>query len=84
MALSKKSFVDKIEVVGTCNIVHVRTTTIIEEDGVELSKTYHRHMVRPGDDYTNETDLVKKICESAHTPAIIETYKAELLSQERN
>lgn len=82
MTLSKKSFVDKIEVVGSCNIVQVRTTTIIEENGVELSKTYHRHMVRPGDDYSNEADLVKKICESAHTPEIISAYQAELKAME--
>lgn len=82
MALSKKSFVDKIEVVGTCNIVQVRTTTVIEEDGVELSKTYHRHMILPGNDYANESDLVKKICESAHTPEIILAYQAEVITRQ--
>jgi hypothetical protein len=82
MALTKRTFVDKIEVVGSCNLVQVRTVTIIDEDGVELSKTYHRHTVRPGDDYTNETELVKSICQSAHTPDIVEAYQNELKAME--
>ena len=56
MALNKTIFVDKCEVVSlgsthTTNNwknIQVRTATVIDEDGVELSKSYHRHVIEPG------------------------------------
>ena len=56
MALNKNIFVDKCEVVSvgstyTTNnwkVIQVRTATIIDEDGTELSRSYHRHVVQPG------------------------------------
>jgi len=46
MAITKRTENDKIEVVNKWNI-QVRTATVIEEDGVELSRTYHRHVLVP-------------------------------------
>ena len=46
MAITKRTENDKIEVVNKWNI-QVRTATIIEEDGVELSRSFHRHVLQP-------------------------------------
>ena len=47
MALTKATINDKIEVInqGDWSVVQVRTATIISEDGTEISKTFHRHVL---------------------------------------
>ena len=45
MAITKELIEDKIEVVGDYKTIQVRTATIIKEDGVELSRSFHRHML---------------------------------------
>ena len=47
MAITKRTEQDKIEVVGEFKHIQVRTATIIEEDGVELSRSFHRHALSP-------------------------------------
>ena len=48
MALNKTTKVDKIEIVGDYKAVQVRTATIIDEDGTELNRSFHRHVLHPG------------------------------------
>ena len=43
MAITKELIEDKIEVVGDYKTIQVRTATVIKEDGVELSRSFHRH-----------------------------------------
>ena len=43
MAITKEIIEDKIEVVGDYKTIQVRTATVIKEDGVELSRSFHRH-----------------------------------------
>ena len=45
MAITKELIEDKIEVVGDYKAIQVRTATVIKEDGVELSRSFHRHVV---------------------------------------
>ena len=45
MALTKSVEVDKIEIVGEFKAVQVRTATVVSEDGTELSRSYHRHVI---------------------------------------
>jgi hypothetical protein len=45
MAITKEIIEDKIEVVGDYKTIQVRTATVIKEDGVELSRSFHRHVV---------------------------------------
>jgi hypothetical protein len=78
MALTKTTKVDKIEIVGEFKHVQVRTATVIEEDGVELSRSYRRHVVSPGADTSNETSEVQAICAAMHTDEIIAAYQAHL------
>ena len=76
MALTERQEVDKIEIVGPYRAVQVRTATVIERDGEELTRSYHRHVVQAGDDYSNETVEVQAICAAVHTPEIIAAYQA--------
>ena len=81
MALTKEVKVDKIEIVGDYKHVQVRTATVIEEDGVELSRSYHRHVVSPLDDASGETAEVQAICAAMHTQAVKDAYQAHLDAQ---
>jgi phage host-nuclease inhibitor protein Gam len=81
MALTKTQTVDKIEIVGDYKHVQVRTATVIEEDGAELSRSYHRHVVSPLDDTSGETAEVQAICASVHTDEVKAAYQAHLEAQ---
>lgn len=78
MALEKTVKEDKIEVVdtGDWKVVQVRTATIITEDGKELSRSFHRHVVSPADDWSDASTEVKAICDAVHTDAAIAAYNA--------
>lgn len=80
MALEKVQIVDRIEVVEN-GCVQVRTKTAILEDGKQISGTYHRHVVVPGDDYSVEDARVKAICAATHTDDVIAAYKAATAAQ---
>ena len=84
MALEKKITDDKIEVVGEFKHVQVRTATVISEDGVELSRSFQRHVVQAGDDYSNESPEVQAICAAVHTPEVVAAFKAAQESEEAN
>ena len=77
MALTKTETVDKVEVVEmeAWSMVQVRTVTVIKEDDTELSPSYHRHVVSPADDWTNESDKVKAICDAVHNDTTKAAYE---------
>lgn len=75
MALEKKIGIDLIQVVENAS-VQVRQKISIYEDGELLSEKYHRHVVAPGDDYSQEDGRVQSICAIVHTPEAIAAYKA--------
>lgn len=72
--LEKVILVDRIEVIENGS-VQVRTKTAIIEDGKQISSTFHRHVVAPGDDYSKEDARVKAICQVTHTPEVIQAYQ---------
>ena len=80
MALTEESFADKIEVTEAGH-VQVRIATVIKRDGKEISRSFHRHVVAPGDDYSAEEAKVQAVCAAVHTPEVIEAYKAHLEAQ---
>jgi hypothetical protein len=73
--LEKVTVIDRIEVVENGG-VQVRTKTAIMEDGKQISGTFHRHVVAPGDDYSAEDAKVQAICAAVHTPEVIAAYQA--------
>jgi archaellum component FlaF (FlaF/FlaG flagellin family) len=74
MALEKVISVDRIEVLENGS-VQVRTKTAIMENGQQISGNFHRHVVAPGADYSNEDSKVKAICASIHTAEVIAAYQ---------
>ena len=75
MALTETTKVDQIEVVENGSI-QIRTATIIQKDGIELTRTYHRHAKHPGEDVTNEDPKVQAIANAIWTAEVIATYQA--------
>ena len=81
MAITKRTEQDKIEVVGEFKHIQVRTATVIEEDGVELSRSFHRHTVAPdisSDDLANESADVQAMHTQFHTDAVKTAYAAHV------
>ena len=78
MALEKSTKDDKIEIVdvGDWKNIQVRTATIVTDDGTEISRTFHRHVVSPNDDVSGESDEVKKLAEIYFTDDAKAKYKA--------
>lgn len=78
--LEKVITVDRIEAVEN-GCVQVRTKTVIVEDGKQISSTFHRHVIAPGDDYSTENAHVQAICAAMHTTEVIAAYKATQAAQ---
>lgn len=94
MAITKRTENDSIEVAQTW-AVNVRKATVIEEDGVELSRTFHRHMLVPGTVAIGETALVEtdisgedadvqSICNAAWTSTVKENFRKWRVEQNKN
>jgi hypothetical protein len=77
MALTETTKVDQIELTET-NTIQIRTATIIERDGIEISRTFHRHVVVPGDDVSTEDPKVQAIANAIWTEEVIAAYQASL------
>ncbi len=78
MALIKTTINDKIEVInqGDWSMVQVRTATIISEDGTEISRTFHRHVLAPDADLSAEDADVQAIAGQVFTDAAKAAYAA--------
>ena len=74
MAITKRTEQDKIEVVGSNKMIQIRTATIIEEDGVEISRSFSRHVVAPDSDSSGESADVKAMVAQFHTDAVKTAY----------
>jgi len=98
MAITKSSIVDKTEVVSLGSTyssdewksVQVRTATVIKEDGVELNRSYHRHVLEPGTvaagstaltntDISGEDAGVQAICNAVWTDSVKEACRLNLV-----
>jgi len=78
MALTEETIQDKIEIVGDFKHIQVRTATVIKKDGVEISRSFHRHVIAPGDDASAESDDVKALVTQFHTDAVKTAYDAHV------
>ena len=79
MALTEHTEIDRIEVVNDWNI-QVRETTIIEKDGQQVAQTFHRWVLTPDSDISDQEQKVKDICNAAWTDEVktaYATFKAE-------
>ena len=90
MALTERFENDKIEVVGQYKTVQVRRATVIERDGVEINRSFHRHALQAGtlgeSDALVDTDIsgedadVQAICNAVWTDAVKEAYRLKLVA----
>ena len=76
MALTKETVVDQITVTENGTVLY-REATRIMEDGVQLSQTYHRTSLTPGQDIADQPQKVQDICNAAWTPKVISAYEAQ-------
>jgi hypothetical protein len=81
MALTENIIVDRIEVMARGQL-QVRIATIIFRDGEQISKSYHRHVVVPGDDLSLEDPKVAAVGVVVHTEEVIEAFKAAQVARE--
>ena len=82
MALTEETVQDKIEIVSEHKFIQIRTATVIKRDGVEISRSFSRHVVAPDADITGESAEVQAICNAVHTDEVKAAYAAHLASQE--
>ena len=90
MALTERFENDKIEVVGKYKAVQVRRADVVERDGVEIARTFSRHVLHPGtlgeSDALVDTDIsgedadVQAICTAAWTDAVKEAWRLKLVA----
>lgn len=73
MELTEKTIIDKIEILEN-NSIQVRKANVIEKDGVEITRTFHRHVVNPSDDISQEDARVQAVANAIWTEEIIATY----------
>ncbi|MDP6584820.1 MAG: hypothetical protein QF535_09195 [Anaerolineales bacterium] len=86
MAITKEAIIEKVEVVGEYKAIQVRTDTVIKEDGVELSRSYHRHVIHPdisAEKLANEHAEVQAIANSGiWTQAVKDAWASKLAEQQ--
>ena len=70
MAITKEIKVEKIEVVGEYKAVQVATDTVIKEDGTEISRNRHRHVLQCDKDISGEDAEVQAVCNAVWTDAV--------------
>mgnify|MGYP001336136602 FL=1 len=75
MAITKTTEISKIEVVGEHKAVQVRTDTIIKEDGTEISRSFHRHVLHPDSDISGEDAEVQAVANSVWTDSVKAAWK---------
>lgn len=81
MAITKEIEIAKIEVVGKWN-VQVATDTVIKEDGTEISRSRHRHVLNPDSNISNEATEVQAVANAVWTDDLKAKYKTWKESQE--
>lgn len=79
MALTENTIIDKVEIVdcGGWRVIQVRSARIILDNGVEISRRFsQRRCIHPCDDYSNESENVKSVCDIYHTQACKDAFIA--------
>lgn len=67
---------NKVEVIPPFSVLQVRRADIVEKDGVEISRSFHRHVCNPGSDVSGECSEVQAIAPVLWTSEVIAAYQA--------
>ena len=76
MALTKEVKIDKLEIVGDYKAVQCREATVVSEDGVELSRSFHRHVLQPDSDISGEPQETQDVCNAVWTDEVKSAWTA--------
>ena len=71
----------KIEIIPPYSVLQCRRADIVEKDGVEVGRTYHRHVKNPGEDMTGECAEMQAVATALWTPEVIAAYQASLTQE---
>lgn len=80
MSLVKQIVIDSIDATENGS-VNVRTATRVIEDSVQISVSYHRHVILPGQDYSEEDAKVQAVCQAVQTSEVIAAYQSARAAQ---
>ena len=72
----------KLEILPPYSIIQCRRADIIEKDGVEVGRSYHRHVRYPGDEVINDCADLQAVANALWTTEVVEAYQAHLDSQQ--
>lgn len=81
MALTERNTIDKIEVLEN-GIIQIRQANIVERDGTEIAKTYHRWTLTPGQDLTGQDQRVVDVANAVWTAEVVAAYAATMQQPE--
>jgi hypothetical protein len=71
----------KLEIIPPYSIIQCREANIVEKDGTEVGRTYHRHVRSPGDDVSGDCAELQAVATALWTADVIADYKAYQASQ---
>ena len=74
----------QLEIIPPFSIIQCRRADIIEKDGVEVGKTYHRHCRAPGEDVSEDCTELQAVAAALWTEEVIAAYQAHLAEQAVN
>ena len=73
---------NKIEIIPPFSILECRRSDIVEKDGVEVGRQYHRHAKYPGDDMSNECAEMQAVAQALWTDEVIAAYQEHLANSQ--
>ena len=82
MALTKETINDQLEIVSEFKHIQVRQSIVVKEDGVELSKSYHRYVLTPDMDVSSESADIQGIAGILWTQAVKDAWDAHRATQQ--
>ena len=71
----------KLEIIPPHSIIQCRAANIVEKDGTEVGRTYHRHVRHPGDDVSGDCAELQAVATALWTTEVVAAYEAHLASQ---
>jgi hypothetical protein len=72
----------KLEIIPPFNIIQCRRADIVEKDGVEVGRTYHRHVRAPGEDVSEDCAELQAVAAALWTDEVVAAYQASIASNE--
>ena len=72
----------KLEIIPPFNIIQCRRADIVEKDGVEVGRTYHRHVRVPGEDVSGDCAELQAVAAALWTDEVVAAYEASIASNQ--